>query len=115
MSDVNPWPASPGTATLAVTEPDVARDAPPPETARQRPSDPTPTRRGGADRQRVLVTGGAGFIGTHVVDRLLARGCRVRVLDRLDPQVHGEGATTPRHLDPAAEFIQGDVADPAVV
>ena len=81
----------------------VAAPAPPPPGVRP-PSPP-----------RVLVTGGAGFIGTHVVDRLLARGCRVTVLDRLDPQVHGEGATVPRHLDPAADFIRGDVADPDAV
>jgi dTDP-L-rhamnose 4-epimerase len=62
----------------------------------------------------VLVTGGAGFIGSHVVDRLVARGDDVVVLDNLDAQVHGPGAK-PRHVDPRARFICGDVRDPAAV
>jgi dTDP-L-rhamnose 4-epimerase len=57
----------------------------------------------------VLVTGGAGFIGSHVVDALLAAGHRVRVLDLLAPDVHPRG--WPSHLDPRAERIQGDVRD----
>lgn len=44
------------------------------------------TRGGG---KRVLITGGAGFIGSHVADELLRRGYRVRALDNLSPQVHG--------------------------
>ena len=47
---------------------------------------------------RVLVTGGAGFIGSHLVDMLVARGHDVVALDNLDPQVHGPGAESPRHL-----------------
>lgn len=69
---------------------------------------------------RVLVTGGAGFIGSHVVDRLVERGRDVVVLDNLDPQVHGEGAAAPRHLERhvlegAVEYHAGDVRDPAAV
>ncbi|MDC7785486.1 NAD-dependent epimerase/dehydratase family protein [Rhodoplanes sp. TEM] len=60
--------------------------------------------------QRVLVTGGAGFIGSHLTNLLLERGYQVRVLDNLDPQVHG-GDTSPRHLSREAELIVGDVRD----
>jgi dTDP-L-rhamnose 4-epimerase len=65
------------------------------------------------EQLNVLVTGGAGFIGSHLVDALVERGHRVRVLDALVSQVHSDGA--PRYLNPAAEFIQGDVCDPAAV
>ena len=61
----------------------------------------------------VLVTGGAGFIGSHLVDALLARGERVRVLDNLDPLAHRHGA--PSHLDRAAELQVGDLRDPEAV
>ena len=61
-----------------------------------------------------LVTGGAGFIGSHTVDRLLQRGYRVRVLDALTPPVHLEGRI-PEHLSPAAEFLRGDVRDRAAL
>lgn len=62
---------------------------------------------------RVLVTGGAGFIGSHTVDQLLARGYEVRILDALQPRVHPQGP--PPYLQPEAEFRRGDVADPATV
>lgn len=58
---------------------------------------------------RVLVTGGAGFIGSHLVDRFLAEGFRVRILDSLDPKVHPYGR--PGYLAAKAEFIHGDVTD----
>jgi dTDP-L-rhamnose 4-epimerase len=61
---------------------------------------------------KVLVTGGAGFIGSHVVDALLEQGFDVRVLDSLDPQVH-DGH--PGHLNPDAEFVLGDVRDHDIV
>ncbi|OGO06381.1 MAG: nucleoside-diphosphate-sugar epimerase [Chloroflexi bacterium RBG_13_56_8] len=61
--------------------------------------------------KNVLVTGGAGFIGSHLVEALVARGHRVRVLDLLVPQVHGEGAREPRYLPDGVEFLRGDVAE----
>lgn len=72
--------------------------------------------------KNVLVTGGAGFIGSHLVDALLERGYRVRVLDCLDPQVHGEvpeggaGVNIADHVcEGRVEFIRGDVQDAEVV
>lgn len=61
--------------------------------------------------KRVLVTGGAGFIGSHMVDLLLERGCKVRVFDNLEPQVHGHIDGPPAYLNRDAEFIRGDVLD----
>ena len=64
---------------------------------------------------RVLITGGAGFIGSHLGDELLARGCTVRALDALIPQVHGSDRMRPAYLAPEVELIVGDVRDPATV
>ncbi len=60
---------------------------------------------------RVLVTGGAGFIGSHIVDGLIERGYDVRVFDNLEPQVHGPGRKIPAYLNPEAEFVLGDMRD----
>lgn len=59
---------------------------------------------------KVLITGGAGFIGSHLADRLLAEGHDVRALDNLDLQVHPAGER-PVYLDPAVELQVGDVRD----
>ena len=61
---------------------------------------------------RVLVTGGAGFIGSHIVEALLDGGAEVRVIDSLDPSVHG-GASQSPELDGRAELLVGDLADAA--
>src|SRR3954464_3771359 len=61
----------------------------------------------------VLITGGAGFIGSHVTDLLLELGYRVRILDNLAPQVHGPSGERPEYLNTDAELIVGDVRDPA--
>lgn len=64
--------------------------------------------------ERILITGGAGFIGRHVASALLSEGDDVRVLDSLIDQVHG-GRTHPQGLGPDVEFIQGDVRDADLV
>lgn len=64
--------------------------------------------------RHILVTGGAGFIGSHTVDMLVARGDRVRVLDALLPPVHAAGIW-PSYLSPHVERIHGNVEDPATL
>ena len=60
-------------------------------------------------KKRALVTGGAGLIGSHIVDLLLGDGWTVRILDNLEPQTHKHGR--PAWINPAAEFRQGNVQD----
>lgn len=65
--------------------------------------------------KKVLVTGGAGFIGSHLTDELLLQGYHVRVLDNLSEQIHGSEKRPPDYLDKEAEFIYGDVRNPGDV
>ncbi len=65
------------------------------------------------EKMNILVTGGAGFIGSHLVDALIENGHRVRILDSLVEQVHG--LTVPPHLNNEAEFIHADVNDAEAV
>lgn len=60
-------------------------------------------------RKRALVTGGAGLIGSHIVDLLIQEGWQVRILDNLEPQTHKHGR--PAWVHPEAEFRQGNVQD----
>ena len=63
---------------------------------------------------KILITGGAGFIGSHTADALLARGHEVRVLDILQQPVHRNGEK-PSYLDSEIEFMIGDVRDEAAM
>lgn len=62
--------------------------------------------------KKVLITGGAGFIGSHLSDELVALGYKVRVLDNLDEQIHGDTKQRPEYLNPDAELMVGDVRNP---
>jgi dTDP-L-rhamnose 4-epimerase len=64
--------------------------------------------------ETVLITGGAGFIGSHLASELLEAGYRVRALDSLEQQVH-QGAARPAYLEEEVELIRGDVRDPQAV
>ena len=64
---------------------------------------------------RVLITGGAGFIGSHAAAALLDAGYEVRLLDNLSPQVHGPHRQRPSYLPDDAELIVGDVTDAVAV
>ncbi len=66
-------------------------------------------------RDMILITGGAGFVGSHLADELIRNGYAVRVIDNLCEQVHGPGRRIPDYLNPAIDFVQGDVCDRAVV
>lgn len=60
-------------------------------------------------RKHALVTGGAGLIGSHIVDLLIREGWQVRILDNLEPQTHKNGR--PPWIHPSAEFLHGNVQD----
>jgi dTDP-L-rhamnose 4-epimerase len=64
---------------------------------------------------RILITGGAGFIGSHLANELIENGHQVRVLDLFDPQVHGGEAGVPQHLHAEVEVVRGDIRDAAVL
>src|SRR5205085_11758992 len=59
----------------------------------------------------VLITGGAGFIGSHLADELISKGYQVRCLDNLSPQVHGDDAIRPDYLNPEVDLVIGDIRD----
>ena len=61
--------------------------------------------------KNVLITGGAGFIGSHLADELLNNGYNVRILDSLSEQVHGKNISRPEYLNDDVEVIVGDVRD----
>jgi dTDP-L-rhamnose 4-epimerase len=61
--------------------------------------------------KRVLITGGAGFLGSHLADALLAHGYQVRVLDVLSPQVHGMREARPAYLHPEVDFVCEDICN----
>ena len=63
--------------------------------------------------KKILITGGAGFVGSHLADALLSEGHQVRVFDSLAAQVHGIG--TAAHLSPDAELLIGDMREPSAV
>jgi len=66
-------------------------------------------------RKRILITGGAGFIGSHLADELLEKGYSVRVLDNISEQVHGRTTERPDYLNDEVEMIRGDIRDPEMV
>ena len=68
-------------------------------------------------KERALVTGGAGLIGSHIVDLLLAEGWLVRILDNLEPQTHRDGrpAWLEAAIQKGAEFLEGDMRDRTAV
>jgi len=65
--------------------------------------------------KHILVTGGAGFIGSHLVDELLQHGYEVRILDNLSAQVHGPQRTIPTYLNPDVEIVIDDIRNPEAV
>ena len=54
--------------------------------------------------KKILITGGAGFIGSHLADELINKGYNVRALDNLSEQVHGDSRQRPEYLNPQVEL-----------
>jgi dTDP-L-rhamnose 4-epimerase len=65
--------------------------------------------------ERILITGGAGFVGSHLADALARAGHDVTLFDNLEPQVHGEGLGRPAYLDPDHRLVHGDISDSAAL
>lgn len=93
---------APGSGEASLAAPDGAAASP-------RADGASRDRRG--PKRLVLITGGAGFIGSHLADELLAHGHAVRALDSLDPQVHGPKRERPAYLDARVDLRVGDVRD----
>ncbi len=64
---------------------------------------------------KVLITGGAGFIGSYLTDELIGQGYSVRILDNLSQQIQETRKTTQRYLNSNAELLIGDIRDPMIV
>ncbi len=65
--------------------------------------------------EKVLITGGCGFVGSHLADEYLRQGYHVRVLDNLDPMVHGDLDDAPSYVNKEVEFIRGDIRDTSLL
>ncbi len=65
--------------------------------------------------ERVLITGGAGFVGSHLADALADAGHEVVIFDNLEPQVHGDALARPAYMRPDHSLVRGDIRDPEAV